>query len=158
MATINAMDNLTSAQRSYAMSRVRSENTTPELYVRRLVHALGYRFCLYRRDLPGVPDLVFPGPKKVIFVHGCFWHSHKCARGRQVPKSNVDYWMEKLRKTQLRDRRNVRALKALGWQVVTLWECELKRPDYLTRKIKRLLSTPLDNASHSASAKAIGRS
>ncbi len=113
----------TTEQRSFNMSRIRSRNTTPEMIVRSLVHQLGYRFRLHRRDLPGTPDLVFPSHRKVIFVHGCFWHMHRCRYGRVVPKTNYDFWQQKRMSNVLRDRRHCRALKALGWDILILWEC-----------------------------------
>ena len=121
------------------MSRIGSKNTGPELAVRSLVHRMGYRFRLYRPDLPGKPDLAFPGMHKVIFVHGCFWHGHYCKRD-EMPKSRIDYWGEKVLKNQARDLRNRRELGRLGWESLVVWECEVKKPDRLANKIKRFLS------------------
>ncbi|MBM3114244.1 very short patch repair endonuclease [Jeongeupia naejangsanensis] len=133
------MDTLSSAERSARMALVRAKNTKPELLVRRLVHGMGYRFRLHRRDLPGTPDLVFPGLGKVIFVHGCFWHRHVgCALAR-LPKSRVDFWLPKLTANAERDARNVRALRRLGWGVLTLWECQLGNTVKLANKIRRFL-------------------
>ena len=121
--------------RSAVMRAVKGKNTTPELLVRRLAHSLGYRFRLHRRDLPGKPDLVFPARRKAIFVHGCFWHGHDCARGARVPKQNRDYWVAKIERNHRRDEANLRALEAQGWQVMTLWECELKDEASLRARI-----------------------
>jgi len=110
--------------RSANMRAIRSKDMVPELRVRSLVHGLGYRFRLHRKDLPGKPDLVFASRRKVIFVHGCFWHSHSCKMAH-VPKSNVSYWGPKLERNRVRDQRNVRALRAGGWQSLVIWECEL---------------------------------
>jgi DNA mismatch endonuclease, patch repair protein len=121
------------------MAQVRAKDTGPERIVRSLTHRLGYRFALHRRDLPGSPDLVFPCRKKVIFVHGCFWHQHaRCARSAP-PSSRRDYWLPKLEKNRLRDRRNVRDLRRLGWNVLTLWECQLKDPDRLRTALEVFL-------------------
>ncbi|MBZ0258081.1 very short patch repair endonuclease [bacterium] len=128
------MDNLTPTQRRKTMQRVRSKDTKPELTVRRLAHALGYRFRLHRADLPGKPDLVFPRLRKVIFVHGCFWHGHNCKRGRNRPRSNQDYWIAKLDRNKQRDQKHRRALKRLGWRVLVVWECQLN--DYHTLQSK----------------------
>jgi DNA mismatch endonuclease (patch repair protein) len=127
-------DNLTPAQRSYTMSRVRSTDTTPELVVRRLSYALGYRHRLHRRDLPGTPDLVYPCRRKAIFVHGCFWHGHGCSRDR-TPASNRTYWNAKRRRNKERDRRNQARLRALGWKVLLIWECELRNRERLRKRI-----------------------
>lgn len=133
------MDTLTPAERSARMALVRAKDTKPELLVRRLVHGMGYRYRLHRRDLPGTPDLVFPGRSKVIFVHGCFWHRHAhCALAR-LPKSRADFWLPKLTANAERDARNVRALRRLGWSVLTIWECQLGDIAKLTNKIRRFL-------------------
>lgn len=116
------------------MSKVRSKDTKPEMIVRRLAHALGYRFRLHRADLPGKPDLVFPRLRKAIFVHGCFWHGHNCKRGRNRPRSNQDYWLVKLDRNKQRDQKHRRALKRLGWRVLVVWECQLN--DYHTLQSK----------------------
>ena len=119
------MDSISSERRSANMARIRSKNTKPEMVVRRLLHGLGYRYSLHRRDLPGAPDLVFPSRKKIILIHGCFWHQHKgCIDGR-VPKSRIDYWQPKLRRNVERDRRNISKLRRAGWKVLKLWECDV---------------------------------
>ena len=110
--------------RSSLMRRVRGKDTTPELAVRRAAHSLGYRFRLHRRDLPGTPDLTFPRPRKVIFVHGCFWHRHEGCGRTTTPKTRAGYWREKFEQNMDRDRRNIAMLRALGWQVLVVWECE----------------------------------
>jgi DNA mismatch endonuclease, patch repair protein len=112
---------------SHAMSRVPSKDTTPELVVRKLAHALGYRFRLHRKDLPGTPDLVFPSRRKVVFVHGCFWHGHTdpSCRLSRTPKSRMGFWQAKLERNRARDARNETALREAGWDVLTVWECEL---------------------------------
>lgn len=133
------MDTVSAEQRSEIMSRIRSVNTGPELVVRRFVHGLGYRFRLHRRDLPGCPDLVFPGRHKVIFVHGCFWHRHQgCALAR-IPKSRVEFWREKLEGNARRDSRNERALRQIGWGVMTIWECQTRDLARLATRIGRFL-------------------
>ena len=134
------VDRLTPERRSALMSKIRSKNTLPELKIRSIAHRLGYRFRLHRKDLPGTPDLVFPRLRKVIFVHGCFWHGHYCKRDK-MPKSSVRFWSEKIAKNKARDRRNRRGLFRLGWQCQTIWECETKKPDLvlLFEKIDKYL-------------------
>lgn len=135
------MDSLSRDKRSERMSRVRGKDTGPELTVRRLVHALGYRFRLHRRDLPGTPDLVFAGRRKVILVHGCFWHRHPdpgCKLAR-MPKSRQEFWTPKLEGNQARDARNEAALRTLGWDVMTVWECELRDLGSLRNRIGTFL-------------------
>ncbi|MDK2973483.1 MAG: mismatch endonuclease, patch repair protein [Candidatus Sumerlaeota bacterium] len=135
------MDSLSRRERSENMRRIRSKDMAPELAVRRLVHAAGYRYRLHRKDLPGKPDLVFPARGKVIFVHGCFWHQHsarKCGIVRK-PKSNTGYWEMKLANNVRRDRRNRRALKRLGWDVLIVWECQTRDPAKLEARIRRFL-------------------
>ena len=105
------------------MRAVRSRDTTPEMIVRRAATALGYRYRLHKADLPGKPDLVFGPRRKVVFVHGCFWHGHDCPRGARTPKTNVDYWRAKISRNVARDRNNVATLERAGWRVLTIWEC-----------------------------------
>ena len=133
-------DTLTPEQRSLCMSRIKSKNTGPELAVRRMAHALGYRFRLHRRDLPGSPDLVFPRLRAVVFVHGCFWHVHSCQRGR-VPKSNVSYWAAKRLRNAARDRRSVAKLRRSGWRVLVLWECQLCKPERVAARLNGFLGS-----------------
>ena len=122
------------------MASIRSKDTGPELVVRRLVHGMGFRYRLYRRDLPGCPDLVLPRLGAVIFVHGCFWHVHSCQRGR-VPKSNVSYWTAKRLRNAARDRVAVRRLRRDGWRVLTVWECETRNTLQLERRLCRFLAS-----------------
>lgn len=125
--------------RSRTMRAVRSTDTKPEIAVRKLIHSLGYRYRLHRKDLPGTPDIVFPGRHSVIFVNGCFWHGHECARGSRVPKSNADYWIQKIDKNKNRDQRNSKKLKADNWKVLVIWECEVRHKNLLTEKIIQFL-------------------
>jgi DNA mismatch endonuclease, patch repair protein len=124
--------------RSEQMSRIRCANTKPELKIRRLVHAMGYRYRLHRADLPGKPDLVFPGRKKVIFVHGCFWHQHDCGRYK-MPKSRNDFWDPKLARNKERDLENLSKLRASGWKYHLVWECELRDMQGIERELRRFL-------------------
>jgi DNA mismatch endonuclease (patch repair protein) len=122
------------------MARVQSKNSRPELFVRKLVFSFGYRYRLHMRNLPGCPDMVFVGRRKVIFVHGCFWHRHSnCALAR-MPKSRLDFWMPKLQANKQRDQRNRRLLTRSGWKVLTVWECQLRDPERLGATIKRFLN------------------
>lgn len=121
------------------MSRVRGKDTTPERKVRSLLFAMGYRFRLHRKDLPGTPDIVFPGRKCAIFVNGCFWHGHDCARGARVPENNRDYWTAKIARNVERDRKNHAALSALGWSVLVLWECGIHDGVLLERLLREFL-------------------
>lgn len=133
------MDSVSPARRSEIMGRVRSRDTVPEMLVRRLTHALGYRYRLHGKDLPGKPDLVFRSRRKVIFVHGCFWHRHPgCALAR-LPKSREDFWFPKLEANRQRDLKTENVLQVKGWTVLTIWECELGDIDKLKNKIKEFL-------------------
>lgn len=128
------------AQRSWMMSKVRDRDTAPELAVRSMVHAMGFRFRLHRRDLPGTPDLVLPRHEKVILVNGCFWHQHPgCAKAKR-PASRREFWNEKLDANIERDRRNVEKLESLGWEVLVIWECETDDPGTLLAKLEDYLS------------------
>ena len=133
------MDRLSRQRRSWLMSRIRSRDTTPEMLVRSVAHRLGYRFRLHGKNLAGKPDLVFASRRKVIFVHGCFWHGHKCSKGRP-PKSNKVFWNEKIRSNRARDKRNTAQLRAAGWSVLILWQCNLKEPCELRRRLVDFLS------------------
>ena len=115
-----------SEARSRTMRAVKSRDTQPEMLVRRLVHSMGKRYRLHRADLPGKPDLTFPRLKKIIFVHGCFWHGHNCKRGAREPKENAAYWKRKISRNRERDAAAQEALRAQGWDVLVLWECQLK--------------------------------
>lgn len=121
------------------MQSVKSKDTKPEMAVRRLLHSRGYRYRLHRKDLPGKPDIVFPGRKKAIFVHGCFWHWHGCAKG-QLPKSRLDYWQPKLAKNIERDRTKQEQLESQGWQVLVVWQCETGDLDELGISLKGFLN------------------
>ena len=134
-------DTVTPERRSEIMSRIKSKGTKPEMRVRRLVHSLGFRYRLHKHKLPGRPDLVFGPRKKVIFVHGCFWHMHpdpECKLAT-LPKSNTDYWLPKLKRNLERDNANREALKELGWEVLTIWECEIRKSVDLERRIVEFL-------------------
>ncbi len=133
------MDNLSPERRSANMQAVKGRNTGPELIVRRLSHSLGYRFRLHASKLPGTPDLVFSGRQKVIFVHGCFWHRHRCKHGSQVPKTNKAFWKRKIAGNVKRDAENLRRLRADGWHWMIVWECETKVPGRLSARIRRFL-------------------
>lgn len=125
--------------RSENMRAIRSKDTLPELAVRSMVHKLGYRFRLHREDLPGKPDLAFPSRRKVIFVHGCFWHSHGCKNGL-IPKSNRDFWLPKLQRNRTRDGKNLKALQRLGWDALVIWQCELKEKRLISRRLRQFLA------------------
>jgi DNA mismatch endonuclease, patch repair protein len=118
-------DNVSSLVRSRMMSAVRGRHTRPERYVRKLLHAAGFRFRLHRSDLPGSPDVTLPAYNTVVFVNGCFWHGHDCLRGR-LPSSNVKFWRRKIGGNARRDAANETALKALGWKVAYVWQCQLR--------------------------------
>ena len=128
-------DFLSPAERSAHMAKVRAKDTKPELKVRSLVHRLGYRFRLHRRDLPGTPDLVFPSSRKVIFVHGCFWHRHPNCRSATTPKSRAKFWKLKFDTNVTRDATKIAHLKKLGWRVLILWECQVRDGRILERKL-----------------------
>ena len=132
-------DILTPEERSERMSRIRSRDTTPELVVRHTVHRMGYRYRLHRRDLPGTPDLVFGPRRKVIFVHGCFWHLHEGCRRARIPKSRVDFWRPKLEGNRARDERNRAELERRRWGVLVIWECEIKDRSELEQRIEEFL-------------------
>jgi DNA mismatch endonuclease, patch repair protein len=125
--------------RSEMMAAVRSKDTKPEMLVRSLLHRNGYRFRLHRADLPGKPDIVLSSKRKIIFVHGCFWHQHEDCPSSHVPRSNVSYWKPKLRRNQSRDKEHLRALRAAGWRCLVLWECELVTPERLLRRLSKFL-------------------
>lgn len=131
-------DPLTPEQRSERMSRVRSANTKPELEVRRLIHGMGYRYRLRSKDVPGRPDLVFRRCKKVIFVHGCFWHQHGCQQYR-MPKSRLKFWLPKLEQNVARDKKVLKDLKESGWKALIIWECQLKSKGKVQDSARRFL-------------------
>ena len=136
-------DNLSPEHRSLCMSKIRSKDTKPELIVRKITHSLGYRFRLHRKDLPGKPDIVFPGRLKIILVHGCFWHKHRCRFGNPVPATNTNYWEQKRAGNIKRDKRTQRELSLLGWTVLIVWECQTRpeKRDWLADRIDSFLSS-----------------
>ena len=131
-------DRLTLVQRSALMRQVRGKDTAPEMIVRCLAHAEGYRYHLHRKALPGKPDLAFPGRRKVVFVHGCFWHGHGCKIGR-LPKSRPEFWQPKIARNRERDAENIAALAALGWQTLAIWQCETKDTEALRQRLAKFL-------------------
>ena len=135
-------DNLTPEDRSRCMARIRSKGMKPEMKIRSMVHALGYRFRLHRRSLPGAPDLVLPRHHAVIFVNGCFWHWHPdpACTIAGLPKSNLEYWGAKLTRTRARDQEHTMALQTDGWRVLTIWECELRNPSVVLDRIHEFLA------------------
>ena len=132
------MDWMTPQQRRRVMQAIRSKDTGPEMVVRRMVHGMGFRYRLHRKDLPGRPDLVFGPRKKAIFVNGCFWHAHNCKYGR-MPESRREYWIPKLTANKERDALNVAKLEATGWQVLTVWECEIRDAEALALRLREFL-------------------
>jgi DNA mismatch endonuclease, patch repair protein len=120
------VDTLTPEERSERMSRVRAQDTKPEMKLRRLIHGMGFRYRLHRRDLPGKPDLVFPGRRSIIFMHGCFWHRHEGCGLARLPKSKRAFWSAKLEANKERDQKNISTLEAAGWRVLVIWECQLR--------------------------------
>lgn len=135
------MDRLTPDRRSWLMSRVKSRDTAPELTVRRVAHALGFRFRLHRRDLPGTPDLVFLKRRAVVFVHGCFWHRHEGCAKTTTPKSRGDFWQKKFDRNVERDQRALRDLKKLGWRTLVVWQCETNDRAALGARLERFLDS-----------------
>jgi DNA mismatch endonuclease (patch repair protein) len=134
-------DKLSAERRSANMRRIRSKDTNPEIALRSLIHRLGYRFRLHRKDLAGKPDIVFPSRRKVIFVHGCFWHQHPGCREGRMPGSRREYWEPKLRRNQERDAASQACLTGQGWRCLTVWECELKDAAAVRKTVKRFLGT-----------------
>lgn len=139
MVSGQGMDRVTKEKRSEIMSSIRGKNTSPELTVRKLVFSLGYRYRLHSKNLPGKPDLVFPGRKKVIFVHGCFWHMHDCKKGAP-PESNKNFWYTKLERNKARDAKNLSELEKNGWEVLIIWQCQLKNLLELDAAIRAFLN------------------
>jgi len=134
------MDKVSPEKRSWTMAKVKSRDTRPEKIMRSLLHSMGYRFRLHRMDLPGKPDIVLPKYKAVVFVHGCFWHRHQGCKRATTPASNSDYWNPKFARTITRDAKNQSLLKASGWRVLVIWECELKKPAALRLQMSNFLS------------------
>ena len=143
------MDIMTPEKRSRLMARIKGRDTRPELVVRRTAHAMGFRFRLHRRDLPGRPDLVFPKLRLALFVHGCFWHMHEGCRHSRVPETNRDFWSEKLSGNASRDRRVQSQLEAAGWRVGIIWECQIAHETALRERLSALLkpTPPTTNSS-----------
>ncbi len=135
------MDVHSREQRSRNMAAIKGKNTKPELIIRKLTHRLGYRFRLHRRDLPGCPDLVFPALRRIIFVHGCYWHMHSCRRGSVTPKTNAAFWQAKRCGNVARDRRCVRELVANKWHVLILWECYTRDTRKLEKRLRQFLAS-----------------
>ncbi len=133
------MDTFSKEKRSEIMRAVKSKDSQAELSVRRMLHQAGFRYRLHVADLPGKPDLVFPSRRKAIFMHGCFWHSHKNCPAARRPSSNVEYWEAKLERNAKRDKENRKQLKNLGWKTIVIWECELKYPDAVFSKLTHFL-------------------
>jgi len=134
-------DVLTKEQRSFNMSRIRNKNTRPEILVRSIVHRMGYRYALYRKDLPGHPDMVLTKHHKIIFVHGCFWHMHKCRYGKVKPATNAKFWQAKREGNVARDKRNLRKLRKDGWKVLVIWECHTRNTKKLIDKLCKFLNS-----------------
>lgn len=134
------MDILMPEQRHRNMSAIRSKNTKPEVAVRSILHNMGYRFRLHRKDLPGTPDIVLPRLKTVVMVYGCFWHRHPKCRYATTPATRIEFWAKKFQQNADRDRRTEKALKAVGWKVIRVWGCELQKPQRLTARMNRLLA------------------
>ena len=142
-------DTITPARRSENMRRILSKGTKPERIVRGSLHALGYRFRLHRNDLPGKPDLVLPRHRKIVMVHGCFWHGHAnpgCVDGRRQPKSNLDYWLPKLARNKARDTATLAALAELGWETMVVWDCETRDRDGLAVRLQAFMAHRFDIA------------
>jgi DNA mismatch endonuclease (patch repair protein) len=134
-------DMVSAKRRSEIMKSICSSNTSPEKEVRSVLHMLGYRFRIHRKDLPGTPDIVLPKLQTVIMVHGCFWHQHTCRRGRHIPKSNTEYWISKIKKNTIRDKRNAKHLENLGWRRIVIWECQAKDSRVLCDRLQALLKS-----------------
>lgn len=132
------MDRVPAIIRSKIMGAVKTSDTRPELLIRKSLHRMGFRYALHRRDLPGTPDLVFPKKRKIVFVHGCFWHGHGCSKGKP-PKSRLSYWLPKIETNRKRDRKTARKLRRAGWSVMIVWQCETGDPEKIVGKIARFL-------------------
>jgi len=134
------MDIVSSDKRSEMMSRIRGQDTKPEILVRSLLHRLGYRFRLHGRDLPGTPDIILPRHKKIIFVHGCFWHRHEGCKDATIPKTRTEWWLDKLNKNGERDKKNLENLQSSGWKVITIFECEIesKSQEVIISKLSKI--------------------
>lgn len=135
------MDVHTPSVRSRNMSAIKGKNTKPEIAVRQALHAMGFRFRLHKKDLPGKPDIVLPKYKTVIFVNGCFWHRHKNCKYATTPATNQAFWQAKFRENVERDKQNYELLEKSGWNVIIIWDCELKNPDFVNKVAKRIVSS-----------------
>lgn len=133
------MDNLSPERRSWNMSRIKGKDTKPEIMVRSMLHRMGLRFRLHRKDLPGKPDIVLPKYRTVVFVHGCYWHRHLNCQYAYTPKTRQDFWRQKFERTVERDKENARQLCRLGWRVIIIWECQTKKPYHLAKRVERHL-------------------
>ncbi len=141
------MDTFTRKKRSWIMGRIRSKNTKPEIIARSVLHRMGFRFSLRRKDLTGRPDIVLPKHKTVVFVHGCFWHRHRTCRIFSMPKSRVSFWKKKFEQNVSRDRKNQCELRKLGWNVLVLWECQIMRdPEKLVKLLLKKLPLQLKDS------------
>ena len=136
------VDTLTIPERSLLMAKIKGKNTRPEIAVRSLLHRVGYRFRIHVSSLPGKPDIVLTRYRTVVFVHGCFWHRHNGCKASTTPKSHRRFWAEKFRRNVANDRKHLGQLHRLGWRVVVVWECQLKRPDWVLAKIEKALKNP----------------
>ncbi|MCD4828664.1 MAG: very short patch repair endonuclease [Candidatus Cloacimonetes bacterium] len=129
-------------KRQWIMRRVKSKNTAFELKIRSKLHGMGYRYRIHCKDLPGSPDIVFVAKKKVILLHGCFWHGHNCKRGARVPKTNTQYWKKKIKANVVRDKDNLRKLDEMGWKALAIWECQMNDFDGVIKRIHEFLGQP----------------
>lgn len=139
------MDRIDTKRRSENMSRIRSRDTAPELQIRKIAHAMGLRFRLHRKDLPGSPDIVLPSRNLAIFVHGCFWHRHENCKHSTTPKTNTAFWENKFRDNMARDLKSLAALHAMGWDVLTIWSCECRDPAKIRLKLQRAVKEASSN-------------
>ncbi len=153
---MSSTDVFSPEKRSAVMARVKGRDTGPERLVRRLLHGAGYRFRLQGTGLPGRPDLVFTRRRTVVFVHGCFWHGHDCARGARQPKANAAYWLGKIDRNRVRDAAVGAELAARGWTALTVWECELKQPDAVLGRLREALGPARQATSAAASGSTSG--
>jgi DNA mismatch endonuclease, patch repair protein len=134
------MDIFSKTKRSWIMSRVHGKNTAPEVLIRSLLHRMGYRFRLDYKALPGRPDIVLPRFRKLIFVHGCFWHGHKNCHRATLPQTNIAFWTKKVKGNAERDLKNIRSLRRLGWKPLVIWQCEMRNLEKLERRIVKFIS------------------
>ena len=141
-------DNISKLERSRVMATIKSVDTRPELVVRKLVYLLGYRYRVHMRSLPGCPDIVFASRRKIINVNGCFWHRHRCKAGQSTPASRREYWLPKFSRNQARDQLVRRALRKAGWQVLTVWECQLRHPERVRARLAEFLVKPVAMRTH----------